>query len=231
MIFKSDPSQTVEYLNSKSQIITTGGILNGRKLSIVTVFILLLGCGCGSRSEDQAARMDASHSLVVVEARPDRGFRYPYVLRIPRNLRAGERSFLLVEPNNTGTVSDDFNVHLETAKSYLDFFDHAKYYLKQNKKMEASVIASSVFEDTIRKVGRKNALEFPKLDRLIDELKKDDIISLTEMKKYKYYAGIRNEALHANWDNIALDDVNDLIHGDFKHLLLLLCDKAKLSDH
>lgn len=100
-----------------------------------------------------------------------------------------------------------------SAKRYFDFFDHAKYYIKQNKKMEASVIASSVFEDTIRKIGRKNELEFPKLDRLIDELRKADIISLTEMKKYKYFAGIRNEAMHANWDNIALDDVNGLIHG------------------
>jgi uncharacterized protein YutE (UPF0331/DUF86 family) len=100
-----------------------------------------------------------------------------------------------------------------SAKSFLDFFDHAKAYLKQNKKMEASVIASSVFEDTIRKIGRKNCLEFPKLDRLIDELKKSEIITATEMKKYKYFAGIRNEAMHANWDKISLDDVEDLIRG------------------
>jgi len=92
-----------------------------------------------------------------------------------------------------------------SAKSFLDFFDHAKAYLKQNKKMEASVIASSVFEDTIRKIGKKYCLEFPKLDRLIDELKKSEII--------KYFAGIRNEAMHANWDKISLDDFEDLIRG------------------
>lgn len=100
-----------------------------------------------------------------------------------------------------------------SAKSFLDFFDHAKAYLKQNKKMEASVIASSVFEDTIRKIGRKNSLEFPKLDRLIDELTKSEIITSTDMKKYKYFAGIRNEAMHANWDKFSLDDVKDLIIG------------------
>jgi len=100
-----------------------------------------------------------------------------------------------------------------SAKSFLDFFDHAKTYLKQNKKMEASVIASSVFEDTIRKIGRKNCLEFPKLDRLIDELTKSGIITTTELKKYKYFAGIRNDAMHANWDKFTLDDVKDLILG------------------
>jgi len=105
-----------------------------------------------------------------------------------------------------------------TAKSYFDFFDHAKAYLKQNKKMEASVIASSVFEDTIRKIGRKFSLEFSKLDRLIDELKKSEIITATEMKKYKYFAGIRNEAMHANWDKISLDDVEDLIRGTEKSI-------------
>lgn len=117
-------------------------------------------------------------------------------------------------------LSDDLENGLLTnieykisAKSFFDFFDHAKAYLKQNKKMEASVIASSVFEDTIRKIGRKNNLEFPKLDRLIDELKKHEVITITELKKYKYYAGIRNEALHANWDKFMLDDVEDLIRG------------------
>lgn len=100
-----------------------------------------------------------------------------------------------------------------SAKNFLDFFDHAKFYLKEGKKMEASVIASSVFEDTIRKIGKKNSLEFPKLDRLIDELMKAEKITSTEMKKYKYFAGIRNEAMHANWDKITLDDVRDLING------------------
>ena len=103
-------------LYTRSQIMYPHSSLNGRRLFTVTVFILVLGCGCGSRGEGQADRMNASHNLVVVEARPDRGFRYPYVLRIPRDHRAGERSFLLVEPNNTGTVSDDFNMHLEAAK-------------------------------------------------------------------------------------------------------------------
>lgn len=100
-----------------------------------------------------------------------------------------------------------------SAQSFIDFFDHAKYYLSQNKKMEASVIASSVFESTIRKIGKKNGLQFEKLDRLIDELKKSSLITATEMKKYKYFSGVRNEALHSNWDKFTIDEVNDLING------------------
>jgi uncharacterized protein YutE (UPF0331/DUF86 family) len=113
-------------------------------------------------------------------------------------------------------IEDGLLTNLEykiTAQSFLNFFEHAKSYLKQNKKMESSVIASSVFEDTIRKIGKKSGLEYEKLDRLIDELKKLQVISSTEMKKFKYFAGIRNEAMHANWDKFTIEEVEDLING------------------
>lgn len=100
-----------------------------------------------------------------------------------------------------------------SAKSFLDFFDHAKLFLKQRKKMESSVIASSIFEDTIRKIGNKNGLTAIKLDKLIDDLKKSDVITATEVKRFKYFAGIRNEALHANWDKITIEQVRELIQG------------------
>ena len=100
-----------------------------------------------------------------------------------------------------------------SAQDFLNFFDHAKSYLKQQKKVEASVISSSIFEDTIRKIGKKNGIEYTKLDRIIDELTKAEIITGTEAKKLKYFAGIRNDALHADWDKITLNDVKDLVAG------------------
>lgn len=122
----------------------------------------------------------------------------------------GHLSALLTDLENGLLANIEYTI---SANSFLDFFEHARHYLHQNKKMEASVIASSVFEDTIRKIGRKNELEFPKLDRLIDELKKAEVINSTEMKKFKFFAGIRNEAMHANWDSITIDDIKDLIKG------------------
>ena len=52
----------------------------------------------------------------VVEAAPAKGFHYPYILRIPGEARLNGTTYLLVEPNNTGRVSDDFTVHAEAAK-------------------------------------------------------------------------------------------------------------------
>lgn len=47
---------------------------------------------------------------------PDEGFRYPYILRHVRpSLEA--TPYLIVEPNNTGSVSDDLEVHTAAAKS------------------------------------------------------------------------------------------------------------------
>jgi hypothetical protein len=44
-----------------------------------------------------------------VPANPGKGFHWGYYVYIPRNVR--NVSYLLVEPNNTGTTSDDISVH------------------------------------------------------------------------------------------------------------------------
>jgi len=53
---------------------------------------------------------------IVVPADPDRGFHYPYILSFPEGEPTTAPGFLLVEPNNTGRVSDDPAVHLEAAR-------------------------------------------------------------------------------------------------------------------
>jgi putative CocE/NonD family hydrolase len=52
----------------------------------------------------------------LVAASPAAGFHFPYLLRVPARLEAGAERALLVEPNNTGTASDDFEVHLAAAR-------------------------------------------------------------------------------------------------------------------
>ncbi len=46
--------------------------------------------------------------------KPDLGYNYPYLLYLPTSIK-GKESRLLVEPNNTGTTSDDFELHLSRA--------------------------------------------------------------------------------------------------------------------
>jgi dienelactone hydrolase len=57
-----------------------------------------------------------SSGIVKIEAKPARGFAYPYYLYVPQALRAGTQKgkqthTILVIPNNAGKVSDDFSVH------------------------------------------------------------------------------------------------------------------------
>lgn len=62
----------------------------------------------------------AQAQTIKVEAQTDKGFSYPYYLYIPAQMREGsaknKTSSLLVIPNNTGTVDDDFNVHEQNVK-------------------------------------------------------------------------------------------------------------------
>lgn len=57
-----------------------------------------------------------ANTLEVIVAAPSKGFHYPYLLKLPTNARLDGTTYLLVEPNNTGRVSDDFAVHADAAK-------------------------------------------------------------------------------------------------------------------
>jgi hypothetical protein len=101
-----------------------------------------------------------------------------------------------------------------TADDYHNFLDHAKHYCNIDKKIEASVIVSAVFEDSIKKMATKNGIKkIESLESSINFLKSSGIISSNEAKKYKYFAGLRNSALHAAWDEFELKDISDFING------------------
>ena len=94
-----------------------------------------------------------------------------------------------------------------------DFLDHAKAYAKQEMKNEAGVIACVVFEDTLRNICRNNGIEESgaKLDQLITELTKLDVISQIKAKRARVAAHVRTQATHAQWDEFDLSDVKTTI--------------------
>src|SRR3990172_1616179 len=101
------------------------------------------------------------------------------------------------------------------AETFDDFLDHAANYHKGNKKIEASILASAVLEDTVKKIARKNGIDpsGKSLDELIDELTRTDVITPVKAKRYKGYSGVRNSALHAEWNQVDIKDVGELING------------------
>jgi uncharacterized protein YutE (UPF0331/DUF86 family) len=101
-----------------------------------------------------------------------------------------------------------------TAADFSSFLDHARYYHQEGKKMESSVIAAAVYEDTIRRLAEKYGIDRTgKVDSIISSLKRQGILSGVDAQKLRYYAGIRNSALHAAWEEFEIADVGDLIGG------------------
>jgi hypothetical protein len=94
-----------------------------------------------------------------------------------------------------------------------DFLDHAKACAKQDMKSEAGVIAGVVFEDAIRNICRNHGVEESgiKLDQLITELTKLDVISQIKAKRARVAAHVRTKATHAQWDEFEISDVRTTI--------------------
>lgn len=105
--------------------------------------------------------------------------------------------------------------YILAAETFDNFLDHAAFYHKGDKKVEAAVLASAVLEDTVKKISLKNGLttKGQSLEALIDELSKVGAITPVKAKRIKAFSGIRNNALHAEFDDFDIKDVGEMIKG------------------
>lgn len=76
-------------------------------------------------------------------------------------------------------------------------------------------MASSVLEDTVKRIAKKNNLPVKgiSLEPLIDSLIADGVFNQVKGKRIKAYAGTRNKALHAEWEEFDIKDVGEMIKG------------------
>ena len=74
-------------------------------------------------------------SLIRTEANPSEGFNFPYFLFIPDSANVEKELVLIVEPNNSGFVSDDINEHEEKAIRTATKDYYAGNYVSQNLKI------------------------------------------------------------------------------------------------
>jgi uncharacterized protein YutE (UPF0331/DUF86 family) len=105
--------------------------------------------------------------------------------------------------------------YIVAAETFDDFLDHSSNYHKANKKIEASILASSVLEDTVKKIATKNNLPIKgiSLEPLIENLIVAGVFNQVKGKRIKAYAGTRNKALHAEWEEFDIKDVGEMIKG------------------
>lgn len=99
------------------------------------------------------------------------------------------------------------------AETFDEFLDHSASYLEDGRKNEAGVISGVVFEDTLRRICRKENLEEKgiKLDVLISELANRGELSAVKAKRARAAAHVRTKASHAQWDEFELEDVRATI--------------------
>ena len=99
------------------------------------------------------------------------------------------------------------------AELFDDFLDHAETYLREKRKNEAGAIAGVVFEDTLRRVCRKNLIpeKGSKLDALISQLASRGELSAVKAKRARAAADVRTKATHAQWSEFELSDVQATI--------------------
>ena len=60
-----------------------------------------------------------SGEIIIVEANPEKGFNYEYYLCIPKGVEKSKIKYLLVEPNNTGMVSDNHDIHVKKVENLI----------------------------------------------------------------------------------------------------------------
>jgi len=99
------------------------------------------------------------------------------------------------------------------AETFDDFLDHADAYVAESRKNEAGVIAGVVFEDSLRRVCRKQSIaeKNVKLDQLISELTSKAHLSAVKAKRARVAAHVRTKASHAQWDEFDMMDVEATI--------------------
>lgn len=78
----------------------------------------LIGRASGNTATDATPENLEGH-VRLLPAQPDAGFHFPYFLYTPPLFTDEERP-LVVEPNNTGTTSDDFSLHRTEARELID---------------------------------------------------------------------------------------------------------------
>lgn len=66
-------------------------------------------------AQHSQAEVFEKDSLIVIDKNPAKGFFNDYILFIPKGTKLKSKTFMLVEPNNTGKLSDTIDVHKKHA--------------------------------------------------------------------------------------------------------------------
>ncbi len=86
--------------------------LKMRPIIIILFFSFVYEISFAQHAQTEVFKKD---SLIVIQSNPAQGFFNDYLLFIPKGTKLNRKTFLLVEPNNTGKLSDSMEVHKQHA--------------------------------------------------------------------------------------------------------------------
>ncbi|WP_227870579.1 hypothetical protein [Orrella marina] len=101
------------------------------------------------------------------------------------------------------------------ASTFDDFLIHANDFHRVGKKTESSVLCSAVFEDAVRKLAEKVSVPQAgkSLGSVLDDLAEQGATTPVKSRRWKGYTAVRNKALHAQWDEFDLRDIEEMLTG------------------
>ena len=102
------------------------------------------------------------------------------------------------------------------AELFSDFLAMADHLLQEGFKDPAAVLAGGVLEEHLRKLCEKHGLplsERPKLDSMNADLTKAGAYGKNDQKQITAWAGIRNDAAHANFGTYQKEAVGLMVMG------------------
>ena len=139
----------------------------------------------GSESKD-VAKIEAIHKvdlsgddILQVEAQASEGFNFPYYLFIPSGIDKDRQIHMLVEPNNSGMVSDDLEVHRAKALALVKR-SHAN---RMAKRLGVPLLVPTFPRPRTNWLAYTHALDIDTLEITAGKLKRVDL-QLTAMIKH-----------------------------------------------
>ena len=119
----------------------------------------------------------------------------------------------------------DIKILIE-ADLFDDFLEQADHLLQKEYYQPAAVIIGCVLEDGLRKLCDKHEISLPdrpSLDGMNIDLAKEGIYNKSVQKQITFFAGLRNDAAHGNWNEFDKTNIEAMLKGvrDFmeKHFI------------
>ncbi|MEJ8816448.1 hypothetical protein [Lacibacter sp. H407] len=103
----------MEHLHMK-WFYTSGNFIRNPFMRLLYILLFSICCFV-SFGQNVTTETFQNDSLVVVSKNPEKGFYNDYILFIPKGTPVNKKLYLLVEPNNTGKITDSIEIHKQYA--------------------------------------------------------------------------------------------------------------------